>query len=156
MPLLVTSLSAELVVIAGAHPANVAAAIISWATAFDNYMAASTCNGAPLNPAVASVASLAMQGALAGLGAGGAAALAAGVTAYWAALNVPGAYGASLSVTPPPGVGGLAAALTAVFAANTSGALVVPGAQDAIAAAWHPLMLGGIAIFPPALPFPIL
>jgi hypothetical protein len=79
-----------------------------------------------------------------GLMTAGAAALTAGVAAYWAALNVPGSYGPNIAPTAiPPGLAGLAAALTPVFSANTAGGLTKAAATAALAAAWHPLNLGG-------------
>lgn len=139
-------LSAELVTIAEDHPPDVATAIVVWSTAYHNWMLNSVAAGAvPLNPVVAEAARVSMAGALVALAAGGPAALAAGVAAYWAGLNVPAAYGASTAVVPPPTLGTLAGVLTTVFLANTAAGLSIPDAQDAIAAAWVPTTLGGQA-----------
>lgn len=138
-------------------------AILNMSSAFDGYFGGAASNGAPLNPAIAALGLAAMQGALVGMSAddAGAGAISAGVTAYWAALNVPGAFGASIvPITPPPTIATLAAALTAVFAANITGKLEKEPACDAIAAVWHPIMIaGGLATFmvgPTPTPFPIL
>lgn len=152
MPLVAATLSSQLQAIANGD--NIAAAQNAWADAFNTYMQASTA-GAPLNPAIAVAARAAMLAALGSLNSAGASALQAGVAAYWTALNVAGAYGVSTAVTPPPGVAGLAAALAPVFTANTAGKLAKPASCDALAAAWHPLMLGGTALIV-GVPTPIV
>lgn len=152
MPLASASLSSQLQAIANGD--NVVAAQNAWADAFNTYMQASAA-GAPLNPAIALTARSAMFAALGSLNSAGATALQAGVAAYWTALNVAGAYGASTAVTPPPSVAGLAAALSPVFAANTAGNLSKVASCDALAAAWHPLMFGGTALIG-GIPTPIL
>jgi hypothetical protein len=159
MALSQSTLSTELQNIANATSEPPARA--AFAAAFSSYMLGATSNGAPLNGAIATAAEAAMEVALAGMSADGAAATAiqTGVIAYWAALNVPTAFGASVSPTvPPTGLAGLGAALSAVFATNISGSLDKAPACDAIAAVWHPLMLGGLATFltPPPVTFPIL
>lgn len=156
MPLTPAALSTELQAIQNAHPADEPAAITAWSTGFKNYMLNSSANGAPLVPLQAEAARVAMAAAMTGLNTAGAASIQAGVTAFWGALNVPGSYGASIAVVPPPGLGGLSAALLAVFPANVAGQLDTGPACDAIAAAWHPIMLGGQATFPGPANFPIL
>lgn len=131
------------------------------AGAFDGYMSLALSNGIPMNGAISTAATAAMDAALVGMSASGAgaAAIQTGVVAYWAALNVPGAFGASVTPTVPPGgLAGLGAALSTVFAANIAARLDKAPACDAIAAVWHPLMLGGLATFvlPPPTTFPIL
>lgn len=125
-------------------PGDEPSAIQLWATAYDNFMAQSTAAAAPLNPAVAVVARAAMVGAMTGLSITAAASLTAGMLAYWGALNVPASYGANIAPTaPPPGLAGMAAALTPVFVANTAGGLSDVAATAALAAAMYPLHLGG-------------
>jgi hypothetical protein len=156
MPLTPAALSTELQSIQNAKPPNEPAAIQAFSVVFNNYMLNSGANGIPLVPAQAELARLAMVPAMTGLNTAGAASIQAGCVAYWGALNVPGSYGASIAVAPPPGIAGLAAALLAVFPVNVAGALETAPACDAIAAAWHPLMLGGTATFPGPAVFPIL
>lgn len=155
MPLTSPLLSTELQVIANNHPVDVPAAMIAWSVAYNNWMLNSIA-AVPLNPAIAALAQVAMQGALATLGVAAPAALGLGVAAYWAALNVPGAYGPSIATVPPPTLGTLPAALIPVFLANTVGALGIPAAQDAIAAIWLPTTLGGQATIPGPINVPIL
>ena len=159
MALVQSNLSTQLQNIADATSEPPARA--AFADAFSSYMLDATSNGAPLVPAIATAAEAAMEVALTGMSASGAAsaAIQAGVIAYWAALNVPGAFGASVTPTvPPTGLAGLGAALSAVFATNIASRLDKAPACDAIAAVWHPLMLGGLATFltPPPVTFPIL
>ena len=156
MPLTPPALSSELQAIQNDHPANEAAAIVAWSDGFHAFMLNSAANGIPLVPVIGLAAKALMIPAMTGLNTAGAAAIQAGVLAYWGGLNVPGAYGGSIAVAPPPGLAGLAAALLAVFPVNVAGGLDTAPACDAIAGAWQPLMLGGIATFPGPLPFPIL
>lgn len=89
-----------------------------------------------------------------------------GITAWWGAVPAvaavlwvgePPMAPPVLSATPPPGLSGIAAALSTVFAANRAGGLNLPSASDAIAAVLHPLMLGGLAgRGPPPSSSPIL
>ena len=161
MALIQTVLSAQLQAMPDVD--NEPDAILNMSGAFDTYFAGAASNGIPINPGIAAAAKTAMQGALAGMSSDGAAAasITAGVTAYWAALNVPGAFGASIPPTvPPPTLGTLTAGLTGIFSSNISGELAKAQACDAIAGIWHPIMLaGGLATFlfgPTPTPFPIL
>ncbi len=157
MPLVQATLSTNLQNIADSTDEPTARTAM--AGAFGGYMAAAQSNGIPLNPGVEATARAAMDAALVGMSApgAGAAAVQIGVVAYWTALNVPGAFGVSIAPTvPPAGLAGLSAALATVFAANIASRLDKAPACDAIAAVWHPLMLGGLATFPGPVTFPIL
>jgi hypothetical protein len=158
MPLAQATLAAELLAIAQSHPADEASAIQAFADAFHNYMVQSTVLGVPMVASLGLAAKALMIPAMVGLNTASATALQAGVLAYWGGLNVPGVWVATVPpTTPPPGAAGLAAALTPVFAANTAGQLDETASTNALAAAWHPLMLGGFAGIPPGpVPTPIL
>lgn len=156
MPLSPPALSSELQAIQNNPPPDEATAIVDWSDGFHNYMLNSVANGIPIVPAIALAAKALMIPAMTGLNTAGAASIQAGVLAYWGGLNVPGAYGASIAVAPPPGAAGLAAALLALFPVNVAGELDTVPACDAIAGVWHPLMLGGQATFPGPVNFPIL
>ena len=153
MPLLPPTLGDE---IAKMEPTDdEAAAIAAFADAFEKYMEGSGAP-APAIPGSFAGAKSSMKGAMTGLSAdgGGAAAISAGIAAFWGVVAGAAAsiWPPALSATPPPGIGGVAGALTPVFAANTAGSLDLAASAQAIALAIHPTQLGGIAIHlpPPA------
>lgn len=149
-------LDSELLSIANSHPSNEASAIAAFADAFHNYMLSSNA-GAPIVPALALPAKSAMIAAMVGLNSSGAISIQSGVVAYWAALNVPGVWGATIvPTTPPPAIATLASALSAVFASNTTAKLDSTSSCNAIASVWHPIMLGGTATTPGPVVVPIL
>lgn len=157
MALSQSKLASELLVIAQSHPASEAAAISDFADAFHNYMVESTVAGVPMVASLGLAAKALMIAAMTGLNTASAAAIQAGVLAYWGGLNVAGVWGPTITpTTPPAGASGLAAALTTVFATNTSGKLDETASTNAIAAAWHPTMLGGLATLPGPTPTAIL
>lgn len=94
----------------------------------------------------------AMKAALAGMSVPsvGAAKIQAGVSAFWATLAAPASayFTGATAITPPPGLAGLAATLTSVFAANTAGAVDKTTALNNVATAIHAANAGGIATFP--------
>ena len=93
----------------------------------------------------------AMEAALSGMSAlgQGASKIQAGIIAYWGAITPVTAWVTCTGVTPPPGLSGLATALSSVFASNISGAVTKDQAYDAIAGAIHTINAsGGIAVFP--------
>jgi hypothetical protein len=138
-------------------------AVNNMADAFTNYfydasVAGITCTAGSLDAAKAAMVSA----MLSGWAANAAAALQAGCLAFWGVVSPAAAtiwitVPPVISSTPAPGVAGLAAALAPVFAANVAAELDTVPACDAIAAAWHPTNLGGIAIqqLPPAPPTPV-
>jgi hypothetical protein len=138
--------------LAALTPTNSEATAVSrLATAWNNYFLDSTVLGAAAVPAALVAAKAAMQAALVGLSTGGAAAIQAGIIAYWGVV-VTVAPTIWISVPPvtaatvPPTLSGIAAALTPVFASNTSGSKSLVDSMNAIAAVLHPNGgLGGIA-----------
>ena len=104
-----------------------------------------------------------MKGALVGMSATGAGptSIQAGVTAFWGVVAVSAAtiwltVPPPLSAIIPPGLGAIAAGLTATFLNNVTGELSLADAATAVAAVLHPTQLGGIAVIvvPPAGPGP--
>ena len=158
MALLQTTLATGLEAIALAPSEVEATQVALFAAEFNTYMLGSSVLAVPMIPVpFGTAAEAAMVGAMTGLKTAGAAAILAGVTAYWAALNIAGVWGPTIPPTvPPPGLAGLSAALIPVFIANTAGGLAPAPAAAALAAAWHPLMLGGMANLPGPIPTPIL
>jgi len=131
-------------------------AIQNFATAFNNYFKDATA-GVPAIPATLDPAKSAMVGAMTGLSITGAAAIQAGITAYWGVVALSGATIWILvppiaAVTPPPGLGGLVASLAAAFTANTVGALDLIASAAAIAAAIHSTQSGALALITPPPP----
>ena len=118
--------------------------------------------GIAVNAGSLASARTAMEVALVGMSATGAAAakIQAGITAFWGVVAasaatiwtmvppVPPPTGA----TPPAGLSGIAAALTSVFATNTSSEADLDTAATNVANAIHPTQLGGIALIPPPPP----
>lgn len=146
------TLAAELLGISEDPSDTEAAAVIAFAAAFNVYMLESTVGGNEMVASFGTTAKDAMALALPGMNASGAAAakIQAGVIAYWGALAVAGVWDVTLTpTTPPTALATLGAALQTVFDANA----LPPGktaaqSTDALAAVWHPLMLGGFASLP--------
>lgn len=153
--------------------ADEADAIAAFSAAWATYFYASTVLGiSPVPPdpeaepepipGALDNALAALEGGLVGMSATGAAAvkIQAGIVAFWAALNAAAAtiwvmippVPPVTAVTPPAGLTGIAAALVPVFASNTAAAADLDTAATNIAAAIHPLQLGGIAVLPPPPP----
>ncbi len=144
-----------------------ATAISNFANAWTTYFQGASVSGASIGSLAA--AKSAMQGALVGMSApnAGAAKIQAGITAFWGVIV---ASGASLwvitpsiitLVAPPPTLGGIAAALSGVFASNAADPTkTIAQATNAIATVLHTNGgLGGIATVQPppvALPSPPL
>jgi hypothetical protein len=133
-------------------------AIESLALAFKNYFLDAASNGIPVSPVAADLGEVAMRGALTGLSTTGAAAIQAGIVAFWGALVPAVVFPPALAIIPPPTLAGIAAALTPVFLANTVGKLGKEPSMDAISVVLHANNLGGTAAFlgPPPLVSPIL
>jgi len=147
-----------------------AEAIANFVSAWDAYFAGASVNGVPATPGSYAAGLAAMQGAMTGLSApnGGSVAIQAGITAFWSAIAGL-ATGIWLTapvvlvppIVPPPGLGGISAALTSVFTSNTSGSVDLATAANNVAAALHSsgglgaLVPGSVPPAPPA-PLPIL
>lgn len=144
--------------------ASEATAIERLVDAWESYFAEATVSGAPLVAGSLSAGLSALGAGLVGLSAPGAAAakIAAATAAFWSAQA---GLATSMWVTapvvlvppivPPPGLGGLEAALDAVFAA---GPYELDDALGAIAAAWHAASTGATVpgSVPPAPPAPLV
>ncbi|OGO08149.1 MAG: hypothetical protein A2Y61_00245 [Chloroflexi bacterium RBG_13_60_13] len=130
---------------------NEPGAIQAWADAFAAFWEGDgVTNGAQSNafyvsPAATPAAKAAMIGAMPGLAVSGAAALQAGIAAFWGALVPPTAWPSTTVITPPPGVANLAAALQTTFDANRDGASSEEDSMSAIAATLYAASLGGTA-----------
>jgi hypothetical protein len=138
------------------YPANEAAACAAWADAFHTYFgdAVSGAAGA-VSYTPQAACKTAMQSALAGLNASGAAAakIQSGVTAYWSALAlaITAAFSGALPLTcvPPTSLSGLLVALETVFTSNVENDEDEDAACAAIADAIHTANSGATASFPP-------
>lgn len=143
-----------------------ASAIQAFSDAWEGYFDESTVSGIAATPDSYASALSALRSAMSGCSASGAAAasIQAALVAFWNGLS---AVATSVWITapivlvppvvPPPGLTGIAAALTSVFAANTSSSLSLEDAADAIASALHSANAGGTipGSVPPAPPAPI-
>lgn len=132
--------------------ANEAAAAAAWSSAFHTYFRdAEAAVAGSIGVFGLRFCSAAMESALSGMSASNQAATKSqeAVLAYWAAIIPAAAWPSCTSVTPPPGLSGLTAALISVFAANNNPGVTKDQAYDAIAAAIHSVnSSGGIAVFP--------
>lgn len=134
-------------------------AIDAFADAFESYFAGASVLGIPAGSLAAPKA--AMKAAMVGLSApnGAAAAIAAGVLAFWTTLAPlattiwAGTIGPIIPpAVPPPGLGGIAAAVQAVFTANRAGGASLAAAAASVAAALHPTQLGATVNLGPPPP----
>ncbi|MGW8177436.1 MAG: hypothetical protein ACWGQW_01350 [bacterium] len=129
---------------------SVATATDRIATAFTDYMAESTVLGVFAISAILSAApKAAMAGAMGSLNTegGAAGAIAAGVAAFWSAMlgieatiwapQVPPTIIVPSTVIPPPGLGGMTAAIQGAFDGNVAGGLGLAAAAATVAAAIH-------------------
>lgn len=160
MAMLQTTLATELKALALYN--DEPSAIQAWADAFANYFQGdgategAQSNALYITPAAIPAAKAAMVGAMTGLSTAGAAAIQAGIVAFWGALVPATAWPTTTAITPPPGLSGLAVALQAVFDANTVGGLSKDDSMTAIAGAIHPInAVGGTATWPGLGPQPI-
>lgn len=128
-------------------------AINAFAAAWEKYMEGSVAGPVPATPGSFAGAVSSMKGAMTGMSADGAAAgaISGGIGAAWGVVAGAAAsiWPPAVAAVPPPGIGGIAAALAPVFAANTAGQLDLAASAQAVAAAIHTTHLGGIANFPP-------
>lgn len=138
-------------------------AIDRFASAWETYFYDSVVGAIPANPGTLAAATNAMKAAMVGLGTqdNGAAAIQAGITAFWGIVatsaaaiwtTAPPCTGA----TPPPNLATISSSLASVFSSNTSAELGLSDACNAIAASLHSSNLGGICVIPvPGAPTPI-
>lgn len=137
-----------------------------FADAFETYFLDATVSGAPLVPASIGPGLSALASALVGMSAtgAGAAALAAGVSAFWTAqlglatsMWITAPIVLVPPIVPPAGLAGLAATLTSTFESNRAGGLSLAQACDQLAAVIHAACSGGgvPGSVPPAPPAPI-
>jgi hypothetical protein len=129
-------------------------AILAWAAAYKTYFEGATSNGVTIVPTSLVPAESAMVGASTGLSADAATALQTGITAFWTAIIPAVAWPTVTAITPSTLLPGLGAALTGVFASNTSGSLSKDDSMDAIAGVIHTNSLTGIAVWPTPGPGP--
>jgi hypothetical protein len=153
MPLVAATLATQL---ENMTPVSTEAeAITNFANAWLEYFKTAATVGVPCTEGSLNSALATMKSTLVGWNAPNSAAqkIGAAITAFWGVVvgAAPTIWPAPMiiSATPPPGLGGIASALEAVFAANLSARLELRPAVTAVANAIHPLQLGAIAIFPP-------
>lgn len=139
-------------------------AVQNFADAWESYFGGASVAGIPATGGSLSGAKSAMIGAMAGLSApgGGAAAIQSGITAFWGVVAGAAATiwtvppNTTVSATPPPTLGSIAAGLAPVFASNSADPTkTIAQATAAIAAVLHTSGgLGGICILQPPGPVP--
>jgi len=142
---------------------NASEAIERLAYAWEAYFGDATVGVTAVADGTLTAARAAMVGAMPGLSVDAAAAIQAGITAWWtavagsAAVIWAGNAPPVLSATVPPSLATIGAALTAAFSANTAASADLATAANVIANVLHPLTLGAVAsIGPPASTLPIL
>lgn len=119
-------------------PATEADAIEKWAEAWVKYFEDAESNSVPITVSALRTPTTGakdlMKAGLAGLATTGAAALEAGITAFWGALVAsPGLYFSGASpIALPTTLTGIEVDLDAIFAANISGEVSAKDAYDAI------------------------
>lgn len=138
-----------------------AIAIQRFADAFASYFAGASVLGIPTIPGTLDASKAAMIAAMTGLSSSsaGAGAIASGITAFWTTL-LPlatsvwaGTVGPIVPpAIPPPGLGGIAAALQAAFDANTAAGATLAASAAVVAAAIHTTQLGGMVNLGPPPP----
>jgi hypothetical protein len=147
-----------------------AVAIARLVDAWEVYWGGATVNGVPATPGSFTAGLSAMGAALVGMSSSGAgaAAIASGVSAFWTAV-APLATAIWITapivlvppIVPPPGLGGISAALVSVFGSNTVSSLTLAQCAQQIASVLHAnggvgaAVPGSVLPTPPA-PLPIL
>lgn len=85
------------------------AAITAWANAWRMYFAGAESNSVPITPAILATAESAMASAMGGLSTTGAAAIQAGIIAWWGALAPPpSVFSGASALVPPVGLATIA------------------------------------------------
>ena len=130
--------------------------------AFDDYFQGASVSGVPVGGSTAAAKS-AMEGAMSGLNApdGAAAAISAGITAYWGVIApaaatlwiVPG-FTIPAPAVPPPGLAGLTSAVQGAFDASVAAEDDLAAAANTLATAIHGTQSGGIVTLVPVVPGP--
>ena len=140
-----------------------ATGIDNFAAAFENYFSGATCGGASVTGGTLAPCTVALKAAMVGVSATGPASIAAGIVAFWSIVATTAAViwvlvPPLVAATPPPGLGGLAAAIAATGTANIAGELSLIDAANAMGTAIHPFNLGGLGtiVTPPGGTLPIL
>jgi len=134
-------------------------AIAGWTDAWVAYMQEAAAAGPIVGWALEAVPAQAMKTALQGMAmpGAGAAALQAGIVAFWAAMvATPFTYFAgAVAITPPPGISSMASLLVGSFAQN----LLAPSqriAMGRIAEVFHTANQGGTVTYASPPPVPIV
>ena len=154
MALLPATLGSELANMTPTMDENVA--INNFSAAFETYFNGASVLGIPVTAGSLAGATSALKAGLVGMSVlnAGPAKIQTAITSFWGVVatsaatiwaTVPPPTGA----TPPPGLTGIAAALTTTFSANISGELSLEDSANAVATAIHSTQLGGIALIPP-------
>lgn len=133
--------------------------ISNWMTAWENYFGGATVLGIPVTPGSLAGSLSAMQSAMVGINSAGdgGAVIQAAIIAFWDVVIVaaPSIWVTApliLSMTQPPNLSTIGAALNATFASNISGKLSLENSAAAVAATLHPTQLGAIATITPPQP----
>jgi hypothetical protein len=137
-------------------------AIDNLVAAWGDYFAGAAVLGIPTTPGSLEGALSAMRSALTGLSSGeGSTIIQGAIVAFWgiiatSAATIWATVPPPTAATPPPGLGGIGAALAGAFSANVAAEASLVQAANTVAAALHPTQLGGIAALPtpPAGPGP--
>lgn len=138
--------------------------ISNFAQAFENYFYEAEVAFTPANPGTLAPCTAAMRSAMVGISGVGAPSITAGIAAFWGALSGIAVLVWTLapplaSTTPAPGLAGITAAVEVVVRQNIKGEVSIEQAAYNMAAAIHPLNLGGLAVntvVPTPVSFPIL
>ncbi len=134
------------------------AAVQTLADAYGDYMSDAVSNGIPILTVTAAVEAMAdaMEFPLPGTASAAATAIAAGVSAFWAAMvSAPATYfTAATVITPPAGLSGLAAALQSVLVSNVG--LSLADSAATMADPMHSASAAGTATFPGPVVFALV
>lgn len=159
MALLIATLKAELVTLAGAHPEDETAAIAAWGDSLGVYWAEAESNSITISSAAVVLGVAAAKLALVGMSADGAGfgKIQAACVDGWDAMAIAGAFDTNTAAIPPTGITGLAAVLQTAGDTNVDEDKSIDDACQALANVWQPLTItGGTATFPGPSVFPIL
>ena len=149
MPLLPATLASGL---EGMEPAdNEQVAINNFVAAWDDYFSGASVSGVPTTPGTLAAALEGMRAGLVGMSNSGVGAniIQAAITTFWttvaaSASTVWVVVPAIITATPPPGLGGIGAALTSAFSGNQGGKLELAASAVVVANAIHLTQVGGV------------
>ena len=126
-------------------------AINNFVDAWEDYFSNASVSGVVTTPGTLTTALTTMKAGLVGMSeaSAGAALIQTAITTFWATVAATAAtiwvvVPAILSATPPPGLGGIATALTSAFAGNQTGKLDLAASALVVATALHLTQLGGV------------